>query len=952
MMSPSLLLVSGVVFFSSVALPTLSFSHGASHASCLEMIPGHIRAHPLDPHHSFVIFHASASSYLPGQLITGTDPITLTVRSSRDFMGFLLQARGAGDQRRRYGRGARIRSRRIGPPLVIGSWILTPPGTHTLHCLSEGDTITHSDKQLKRNLSFVWRAPDKPMGDVQFHITVVQSYFIYWAGVESAVVRDGNRSVWRGGETAGPLDIGSMSFSFQEENTTDLSGGGDQTQKFVNTGVAPTMVELTNFETLTKLEENPTIPLALGSIQSKTSSTPESQSKMSEKATVDPGSHTKGPRSSSLSPPSVTTAENQKMDTTTTDQTWTSPGSLLNSLVPFFPQKGIGTWMKDPGINSQDPLLNINQKGNDTLVSESSSSAMSGTINRSKEADGNEQTLSRTSSVKGETGSLSITSSKPDSRFHTTSRQMYLYTETSSPKPQTWSPKTLSPSISTPKSSQVTKAGPPSLDPVHDTSPSGSKSTTKPTTLFQMSQSSPPPASSPSIPHQALGTTSISTQTKPDFVHRDQSQSETTEESLDTSPQPQSQTLLKTRRTSSSRPDNPVTSTSTTPDLRFVSSLTPSPTFTSPNHLSSGSSGDPSHSSSFIHPSDPASSHPSEYSVLVSTHPSSRPTTPIHSSSSFQTKHLRATMAISALPSPLPISTPSHLPSAPSPSTPTSSTTQPSSFNPPTDSLFSTAAVSTNPNSSHCFLFSNISSPSTVTKVSSSTSKPTSFASPPPSLPPTSTSTPLSVGGSSSSSYVSSITTPHPGPLSSIHLLPQTPVTSSVPSKKTTEGQRVGIPLTSSNPVTNLGSPTQTTVIHLNPKPFPNHKLNRGQKTKPELPNIDTKPKKPSGPSEGPDKKGKYPDINPRHSTWELAMLLGCSAGLGMVLVVGVRYMYRQACGRWTEVTLNDREREYDRGGRGLIQVQECGDLVRVRKIRENSFVLLTEYDVLAPPGE
>uniref|UniRef100_A0A8C6KIJ1 Reelin domain-containing protein n=1 Tax=Nothobranchius furzeri TaxID=105023 RepID=A0A8C6KIJ1_NOTFU len=356
--------------------------------------------------------------------------------------------------------------------------------------------------------------------------------------------------------------------------------------------------------------------------------------------------------------------------------------------------------------------------------------------------------------------------------------------------------------------------------------------------------------------------------------------------------------------------------------------------------------------SSFIHPSDPASSHPSEYSVLVSTHPSSRPTTPIHSSSSFQTKHLRATMAISALPSPLPISTPSHLPSAPSPSTPTSSTTQPSSFNPPTDSLFSTAAVSTNPNSSHCFLFSNISSPSTVTKVSSSTSKPTSFASPPPSLPPTSTSTPLSVGGSSSSSYVSSITTPHPGPLSSIHLLPQTPVTSSVPSKKTTEGQRVGIPLTSSNPVTNLGSPTQTTVIHLNPKPFPNHKLNRGQKTKPELPNIDTKPKKPSGPSEGPDKKGKYPDINPRHSTWELAMLLGCSAGLGMVLVVGVRYMYRQACGRWTEVTLNDREREYDRGGRGLIQVQECGDLVRVRKIRENSFVLLTEYDVLAPPGE
>lgn len=81
-------------------------------------------------------------------------------------------------------------------------------------------------------------------------------------------------------------------------------------------------------------------------------------------------------------------------------------------------------------------------------------------------------------------------------------------------------------------------------------------------------------------------------------------------------------------------------------------------------------------------------------------------------------------------------------------------------------------------------------------------------------------------------------------------------------------------------------------------------------------------------------------------------MLLGCSATLGMVLVIGIRYMYRQACAKRTEVTLNDREREYGRGERGLIHVQECGDLVRVRKIRENSFVLLAEYDILAPPGD
>lgn len=97
-------------------------------------------------------------------------------------MGFLLQARsveGTGGRSRvraragvgvkdRTGVGAGVKSARVGPVLVGGSWTLTPPGTHTLRCLSEGDTLTHSDKQLKRNLSFVWRAPDAPLGDIRF----------------------------------------------------------------------------------------------------------------------------------------------------------------------------------------------------------------------------------------------------------------------------------------------------------------------------------------------------------------------------------------------------------------------------------------------------------------------------------------------------------------------------------------------------------------------------------------------------------------------------------------------------------------------------------------------------------------------------------------------------------------------------------------------------------------
>ncbi|XP_058480781.1 uncharacterized protein LOC131456452 [Solea solea] len=456
----------GVVLFT-LAPPATAFSRGASHTSCQEMIPHHIRAHPQDPPHSYVTLRASASSYLPGQFIT------VTVRSSRDFMGFLLQARsvgraGAGVEARasdEVGVRGGSRSSRIGPVLVGGSWTFTPPGTHTLRCLSEGDTLTHSDKQLKRNLSFVWRAPDVPMGDIRFYITVVQSYFVYWAGIKSEVVRDGSQKLWNG------------------RKTTEKDGG-----------------------TFAEQEDE-----------------------------------------------------------------WTGPTVSTASIPPT------------------PPLV-------------------------------------------------------------------------------------------------------------------------------------------PTTSSYSLG---------------------------------------------------------------------------------------------------------SSYSIDSSVTPS-----------------------------------------------------------------FSGSPLSTSPH----------------------------------------------LG-------------PSPAPLRSLYnsLLPSP---SPMPSQKLTQGESSKIQkhLVPSDPEANLTPPTQRTVVHQIPDPHPkldpNIKLNRGDELKPNHPNTDTKQKHPSNPSGTPDKEGKYPDIIPRHSAWELGMLLGCSAGLGMVLVVVVRYMYRQACGKRTGVTLNDREREYERGERGLIHVQECGDLVRVRRIRENSFVLLAEYDILASPGD
>ncbi|XP_039997512.1 reelin domain-containing protein 1 [Xiphias gladius] len=503
-----------------MALPAAPFSRGASHASCQEMIPGHIRAQPQDPQHSHVTLRASASSYLPGQLVT------VTVRSSRDFMGFLLQARGVEGARGGAGAGAgagvgfraragvaaEARSARVGPGLVGGSWTLTPPGSHTLRCLSEGDTLTHSDKQPKRNLSFVWRAPDAPMGDVRFYITVVQSYFVYWAGIESAVVRDGSRRSWSGSNTTG-VDGGSLIFPSQEGGVTAL------------------------------------------------------------------------------------------------------------------------------------PALSAHR----------------------------------------------ASSKQPK--------------ETSRPASTVGRP--------TPKSSGT----------------QGYKS--------------------------------------PEKVAR------------------------------------PILERNSSATLEYL--------------------GD------------------------------------VHEKNSPKT----------------------------------SGTLQNATSGSETDINATSGSVSG----------------------------------------------------------------PSPAPLRSLYNPPMAS-SSPVPSKELTLGQNLIIQnhIAPSDPEPNLTTSTQRTVVNPHPKPHPNldqnSKLNLGNELKPNLPNTDTKPKRPSNPSGTPDKEGKYPDIIPRHRAWELGMLLGSSAGLGMVLVVGVRYMYHQTCGKRTEVTLNDREREYGRGERGLVHVQECGDLVRVQRIRENSFVLLAEYDILASPGD
>ncbi|XP_074946543.1 reelin domain-containing protein 1 isoform X1 [Phalacrocorax aristotelis] len=160
-----------------------AFSHGASLSACTDMMPRHLRVQLHSPSNNYITVHTNVSFYFPG------DKVPVTVRSTQDFMGFLLQAR------------------KVSNDEIAGTFIFIPPGSKLLTCFEDGDTVTHSDKSLKRNLSFVWKAPDRPIGDIKFFISIVQSYFVYWAKIESAIVaqRGQNKTLAGSGKKPNPV---------------------------------------------------------------------------------------------------------------------------------------------------------------------------------------------------------------------------------------------------------------------------------------------------------------------------------------------------------------------------------------------------------------------------------------------------------------------------------------------------------------------------------------------------------------------------------------------------------------------------------------------------------------------------------------------------------------------------------------------------------------------------
>ncbi|XP_071780167.1 putative ferric-chelate reductase 1 [Centroberyx gerrardi] len=159
-----------LVVLTGYADPAAGYSNGKVSIACRDMEPQHgYESSPDPPPYSITV---DTPTFSPGDRIT----VSLRVASSNStyFRGFLIEARDAG----RSGSAAE------------GRFILVDPAqSQLLQCgHTQGSGVSHSDSSKKTQVQAVWEAPKNPPERVQFLVTVVHKYKVYWVRIAGPVV--------------------------------------------------------------------------------------------------------------------------------------------------------------------------------------------------------------------------------------------------------------------------------------------------------------------------------------------------------------------------------------------------------------------------------------------------------------------------------------------------------------------------------------------------------------------------------------------------------------------------------------------------------------------------------------------------------------------------------------------------------------------------------------------
>ncbi|XP_050922681.1 putative ferric-chelate reductase 1 isoform X2 [Lates calcarifer] len=150
--------------------PVIGYSDGKVSIACGDMVPQHgYDPSPEPPPYTITV---DKSTFSPGDNIT----VSLQVAPSHPtfFKGFLIEARDAG---------------KLDYP-AVGSFFLTDPHqSQLLQCgHTQGSGVSHKAGTKKTQVQAVWASPNNPPQRVQFLVTVVHEYKVYWVKIAGPVV--------------------------------------------------------------------------------------------------------------------------------------------------------------------------------------------------------------------------------------------------------------------------------------------------------------------------------------------------------------------------------------------------------------------------------------------------------------------------------------------------------------------------------------------------------------------------------------------------------------------------------------------------------------------------------------------------------------------------------------------------------------------------------------------
>ncbi|XP_062259516.1 putative ferric-chelate reductase 1 isoform X1 [Platichthys flesus] len=159
------------LLFSSVFVvywvPAGCYANGKVTKACGAMEPKH--GAPAQTTQSPYLLTTNTSTFKPG------DHIQVNLSGTSYFEGFLLQARDAASQ---------------GSASTTGSFTLTNPHrTQLLTCnKQQGSAVSHTSKDRQTEVVVNWNAPKDAPSEVEFFVTVVQRYNVFWVKLPGPII--------------------------------------------------------------------------------------------------------------------------------------------------------------------------------------------------------------------------------------------------------------------------------------------------------------------------------------------------------------------------------------------------------------------------------------------------------------------------------------------------------------------------------------------------------------------------------------------------------------------------------------------------------------------------------------------------------------------------------------------------------------------------------------------